>query len=526
MRTGAEYREALRDARKVWIVGIGEIDDVTTHPATRPMVDEYVAWYDRHFDPEWCDIVLTPPGKKGARRPLAFEIPKTSDDLRRLGKAISTVHFTTGGNMTHTPGYGALISLGLLDTVKGMKISAEEIDNAAAYRDMLAETGRFLTFAAGGAPIGHRFREEEKDRSALHLVKETNGGVIISGKLSMHTSVPFAEDVFISGGTKVKQDSEQSSWFIVPLAAPGVRIVCRKIAARYDNAFMAPLSSRFDELDAQLWLENVFIPWERVFTSETAFGPGGVPLGPNSASPTDPKLRGRGIAAWLFWHQHYGWLAKAEFTLGLALACADVMGLKENAATMEQIIDLVIDVQTSRSCVLAAELDPDETPGGFLAPGQLHIASASIYTLKARQRMSEILRGLPGSSLVVAPADTDFADPEIARGFEAAFGGGGYTALQRAALLQLAWDHVSSGLDGRESTFELHANGGVSAWRERMRSWFDGYNQLANGVLRLLSVEMPEMNVNTVRDAPLASRRAVTPPAPPSEPGETEPPSE
>ena len=38
----------------------------------------------------------------------------------------------------------------------------------------------------------------------------------------------------------------------------------------------------------------------------------------------------------------------------------------------------------------------------------------------------------------------------------------------RAALLQMAWDHVASALDGRESAFELHASGGVPAWRGRL----------------------------------------------------------
>ena len=51
MRTGGEYRQALRDGRRVWVVGDGLVEDVTLHPATRPMVDEYVAWYDRHLDP-------------------------------------------------------------------------------------------------------------------------------------------------------------------------------------------------------------------------------------------------------------------------------------------------------------------------------------------------------------------------------------------------------------------------------------------------------------------------------------------
>jgi len=69
VRTGAEYREALRDGRKVWLLGTGPIDDVTTHPLTKGMVDAYVKWYDRHFDPQWQDIVLTPPDKTGERRP-------------------------------------------------------------------------------------------------------------------------------------------------------------------------------------------------------------------------------------------------------------------------------------------------------------------------------------------------------------------------------------------------------------------------------------------------------------------------
>jgi aromatic ring hydroxylase len=51
MRSGADYRESLRDGRKVWVMGMGEVADVTTHPATRAMVEEYVLWYDRHFDP-------------------------------------------------------------------------------------------------------------------------------------------------------------------------------------------------------------------------------------------------------------------------------------------------------------------------------------------------------------------------------------------------------------------------------------------------------------------------------------------
>ena len=65
MRTGEEYREALCDGRRVWVMGEGWVEDVTTHPATRAMVDEYAIWYDRHLDPEWQDLLLAPPDAKG-----------------------------------------------------------------------------------------------------------------------------------------------------------------------------------------------------------------------------------------------------------------------------------------------------------------------------------------------------------------------------------------------------------------------------------------------------------------------------
>src|SRR5437870_4711137 len=188
MRTGKEYKEALHDGRKVWIVGEGAIDDVTTHPATRAMVDEYVTWYDRHSDPAWQDIVLAPPDATGARTPWSFVVPTRPEHLRAMGRCYSATTFPTAGNVTHTPAYGHLIALGVHDVVLQRKVSAEQATNAAAYRERLARTGRFLTFCAGAATIGARLNQDPARRAALTLVRETDAGVIISGKVGMHTS--------------------------------------------------------------------------------------------------------------------------------------------------------------------------------------------------------------------------------------------------------------------------------------------------------------------------------------------------
>ena len=490
MRTGAEYRESLRDGRKVWVVGEGAIDDVTVHPATRAMVDEYVAWHDRHFQPDWQDVLFTAPDAQGQRTPWAFVVPTTPGHLRGMGRSFSATTFLAAGNITHTPAYGHLIALGVLDVVQQRNVSAAQIANAEAYRALVARTGRFLTFCAGAATLGARMRENPAERTALRIVRETDGGVVLSGKVGMHTSPVYAEDVYIGAHSGVDRDGHRAT-FVVPVNAPGVTVVCRKLSARHANPFLAPLSSRFDELDGQIWLEEVLVPWDRVFLTEP--------------SP-DP------IASWCFWHQLYAWLAKAEFTLGLALACSHAMGLKDHEPTIEHLIDLVIDVQTVRSCQTAAELDPDVSTAGYCVPGRSHVAAGSIAMQKGRQRMAEILRIVPGSSLVVAPSDKDLTSPEVGAGLEESFGGGQYTALQRSALLQLAADHVASALDGRESAFELHANGGLPAWRARLRRSFTRYNELANGVLRALDLDMPAIDLDGLRAIPLPVRRQVAPP--------------
>ena len=160
----------------------------------------------------------------------------------------------------------------------------------------------------------------------------------------MHTSPAYAEDVYIGALYGVDFDGHRAS-FVVPVNAPGVTMICRKLAARDANPFTAPLSSRFDELDGQMWLDDVFIPWERVFLVDPSPEP---------------------IARWLFWHQLYCWLSKAEFTLGLALACTHAMGLQ--AARADHRVPARPDHRRAdrARCQTAAERDPDIHAGRLL----------------------------------------------------------------------------------------------------------------------------------------------------------------
>jgi len=422
--------------------------------------------------------------------PWAFTEPRSSADLIGMGRSYAKTEFVSAGNITHDPAYGHLIALGVLNAVAEHKAGPEHVARAEAYRKLIAETGRFLTFSSGSAMIGYRLRPDPTERAALKIVRETDTGIVVTGRIGMHTSPCYAEDIYVGSLCGVQLDGHAVS-FVVEVAAKGVTTLCRKIAPRDPNPFLAPLSNRFDELDGTLWLDEVLIPWERVFLVDQSPEP---------------------VARWLMWHHLYGWGARAEFSLGIALAVTDAMGLKENDATVEYLIDLMATVQTIRACQIAATHDPETTLLGSAAPNHRHVMAGGITLFKTRQLVSEILRIVPGSSLVVAPSDKDLAAPGLASGLEEAFAGGGYSAKQRAAILQLAWDHVSSGLDGRESAFELHASGGMPSWRGRLRQSFSDYNELANAVVKQLDCDMPQIDLGGIPARPMAPRRVNAPP--------------
>ena len=56
IRTGAEYRESIRDGRRVWI-DEERVEDVASHPALKPIVDIRARIYDPAHEEAMRDVL-------------------------------------------------------------------------------------------------------------------------------------------------------------------------------------------------------------------------------------------------------------------------------------------------------------------------------------------------------------------------------------------------------------------------------------------------------------------------------------
>ena len=264
--TGTEYIASLRDGREVYING-ERVADVTTHPALRNSVRSIARLYDALHDPKQRDILTCPTDTgSGGYTHKYFRVPRSREDLIGAQGAIAHWSRLTYGWMGRTPDYKAAFSntLGANSEWYGPYAG-----NALAWYKRCQETVPFMNHAIVNPPIDrHKPAEEVKD-VYVHVTKETDAGIYVSGAKVVATSAALTHYNFMGQTSKTAtEDLSMSLTFIVPIDAPGLKLFCRtsyELAAKTNGSpFDYPLSSRFDENDAIFVLDNVFIPWEDV----------------------------------------------------------------------------------------------------------------------------------------------------------------------------------------------------------------------------------------------------------------------
>ena len=96
IRTGEEYRESLRDGRAVWIDG-DKVDDVSTHPAFKPIVDVRARIYDMAHEDQHRDVMTYVDATTNTPNAIALKLPKEQNDWHDKRRAVDTVMQDIGG---------------------------------------------------------------------------------------------------------------------------------------------------------------------------------------------------------------------------------------------------------------------------------------------------------------------------------------------------------------------------------------------------------------------------------------------
>ena len=455
-RTGAEYVEGLRGGgREVWLGG-ERVRDVTEHPAFAGSLRGMAGFYDwQHRHAEECIIAAGAGDADGdsdghdATIGISHLIPRSPDDLRRRHRGLERLARYGVGMLGRTPDYLNVTFAGFTGqptiwrgTENGNEAGTE---NLIAYQREMAEKDLALTHTLIHPVIDARVEPFEgvNRGTAVKKVGETRGGgIVVRGSRLLGTLGPFADELALYPSRPIPGDARDIALiFSIPVATPGVKIVCRDHYGVDADPFDKPFSSRFDEQDVFVVFDDVEVPANRVFLDG------------------DPRIY-NSVNAW-GWHGNIMQqtsiraTVKLEFAYELCCRMAEVTGQGRRPEVTKMLGEVWSYAELTRAAVRAAEADAHEFGDGTWFCDEAPFRALRPTLPVWMPRVNEIIKTIGSHNLLATPSKADLDHPELRPWLDRYLPGadGGDTA-ERSRLFRTAWDFVGSALGGRTELYE------------------------------------------------------------------------
>jgi 4-hydroxyphenylacetate 3-monooxygenase len=450
-RSGADYLERLRDGREVWLDG-ERVADVTRDPRLGRGVRSIAALYDLQLDPcRLNDMTYVSP-TSGERVGLSHIQPTSIDDLVKRRNMIKTWSEWSAGMFGRSPDF-------LNTMVMGCAANADYFannqpaygKNIQRYYELVREQDLCLTHTLVAPQVNRSVHPDQQagGEVALHVVDETDAGLVMSGARILATLAPASDDLFVAPSPSRSYSgvgNPRAFAFSIPVATAGLRMICRESFDIGRSSFDHPLGSRFEEMDCTAVFDRVLVPWERVFL----YG-------------DQDYCAALFRATNCFTHSMHQFLTKnlvkAEFVLGVAMLMAEAIGIAEQLHVQRLLGEILHAALTLRAFIRAAEADAAPGAGGVWAPDNETLLTARSYFPEVYPRLVEIIQILGSSGLANIPSEASVDSPELAEDIARYFQGATLGGKERIRLFRLAWDIACSSFGGRQVLYERYFAG-------------------------------------------------------------------
>jgi len=450
IRTGDQYRESIRDDRVVWING-QKVEDVTTHPQFKPIVDVRARMYDMQHDPK--TQAATTYEEDGERYAVGLKLPYEQKDWDDKRNSVDTLMHDIGGVATRLGDE----TIGEMWSLWDGADILNEIDPRFAknierhIREVIKDDPFHVS--ANTDPKGDRSKapQEQDPDMLVHVVRETDAGIVIRGA-KYETAAAYSNQAFLKPTIANWGNSELSDYAvgcIVKMDAPGVKHICRSGFAGASGACPRadhenyPMSNKFDEIDTLMILDDVLVPWEDVLfyqhTRAAAFIR--TTLHRYSAFPFVQRT-----------------LSYADLIIGAALWNVKQTGLEKQQAVQEKLSELAVWREGINAFLTASIATAEDSPNGLKMPNQSLLMSGRVHALNNLPRMMHLARELCGGQICVTPDAATFAASDTKPWMDKFYSiNERWVADDRRKLLALARDLLNSDYAGHRLTFQLFA---------------------------------------------------------------------
>ena len=442
MMTGDEYRASLDDGRETYFEG-ERIENVAAHPMLGQTVDSAAAGYDRFYDPA--------PDAVGA----FMKVPGSATELREQVELHESVDL-----LTHVTYASIMTLLTAADRIEGTLP-----ENARRIREYVKDAQRrdiritqCITDAKGDR--SRRPGNQDDPDQYVRVIERRDDGVVIRGA-KLHISAASMGHELMTIPTKGMKPGEEdySIACMVPVNAPGVKIINTTYAPRHEDTRDFPISGRHHTPEGFVIFDDVFVPTERVFLDGT----------PELAAVFAHSLR--------LWERLGGLAAMTrsyDALVGFAQLISEANGLDRVSHIREKISEMLINATLIRASLEAAIENCQVTSDGAAFPDELYTNAGKYHGAANWSLMVRHLHDIGGGSILTAPGVADLENGhvgDLARKYMGTMQS--VDGLYRAKLFHAIRDYTADSFGGWNAVTNIQAGGGLYAQRLVSRLHYD-----------------------------------------------------
>ncbi len=450
IRTVDEYKQSLRDGRRVYIGG-EKVEDVTKHRALGVTCDTIGAGYElaSSGNPEVRDLLVAPHPVTGEPVNRFFITPKNTEDLANRTRMIQCLIEMTGG----LP-FGKDIGTDCLNAafvVAGQMGKKQYQENAMNFLEHLRKND-LHTCGAVTCVKGDRSKEPSKQKHPdyyLHVVDRQKDGIVVKGAKIHITSAPATNEIIVVPTRQMREGEEDYAVsFAIPANTEGITFICRNGRGPWTDHEFHPDRPVRELTEAMIVFDNVFVPWDRVFMcGEWQFS----------------MLLAYTFATFHRFTAISYKIPSVEVLAGCAVAMAKYNGLFKVSHIRDKLADIAAYVETLRALTKAAAQDP-VMYGDIAVPNPLIANMAKLHFASKFHAFIELIQDIAGGIIATTPDRKDWENPDIHGYLEHYLGGSEkYSTLDRMKMIHETMRHVCSHDSAFHEVTTVHAEGSMAA---------------------------------------------------------------
>lgn len=474
MRNGKQFLASIEDKRRFYLEG-KVVDSVHDHPAFRGVAKTIAELYDFSADPA-NDMIFDSP-ETGAPANKIYMIPRSVDDLRQRREAITRWAELTGGLIGRSPDHVGALLAGIMSAPDVFEGEGGRPDSVAAFYKKVLDEDLFVTYVIV-PPSGDKSvsaGDQEVAFSQVGVLEEKSDGIVVRGAQMLATAAAVSNYLFVSCMPPLKPGEEHFAVsFAVPIDTPGLKFYCRPpYATNKPRVYDYPLSTQYDETDALVVFDDVFIPWNDVFICR-------------NIQMTRAQFHETAAHVLANTQAQTRLVVKLKLLIGVARKIAANSKIDTIPAVQSTLGDLASMAGFIEGMVLAAEMTATPDKFGVAKPNPRFLYGAMGQQAEVYTKALSLVRELAGGGIFEVPSSYhELMNADTAADFERYVRSPDGSAVERIKLMRFAWDLIGTEFGGRHLQYEMfYAGAAYVAKGYAFR--FYGYEEAVAQVDKLL----------------------------------------